>query len=344
MVMPPTIAPASNSSASVDLLTENLSLPGRIEPLNVTRNYGRFAVSPLESGYGLTWGNTLRRVLLSSLPGAAVTSVRIDGVDHEFSEIPHVREDITQLILQIKELRLVLHGVNSAKMKLNGVVGQVTAADIVPDAEVEIENLDLYLFTVDDEDANIEMTFTVEAGKGYSPAEERSSLTAFELPVDAIFSPIKRVDFNVEPARVGQRTNYDRLILEIWTDGTIRPQVALAQAGKIVIHQAMVFADVDEEYVDNIVPLPQEPEDSNTRALFHDKPIEELDLTVRVFNSLKRTGMTSVGDIVDAWIRGRDTMLNIRNFGEKSLDELEEKLKEKDYWRFIESAIADKED
>lgn len=327
--------PTSVSSVSLDanLVTANMVLPHQVENQNKTKDYGRFVISPLESGYGLTLGNALRRVLLSSLPGAAVTSIRVSDVHHEFSEIPSVREDMTQLILQIKQLRLVLHDVESERLRLEhrGAEGTVTAADIWVPATVQIENPSLYLFTVDDRDAHIEMEFEVRSGRGFSPAEERGRLPIGELPVDAIFSPIKRVNFDVGQARVGQRTNYDRLVLEIWTDGTIRPEEALAQSSQILMHHLKVVAGVDEDWFQSI-EIPPQPEEEPLYPPLYDKPIEELDLSVRVFNSLKRTGITSVGDVLDMMHRGNDAMLGIRNFGEKSLDELIQKLQEKNYW------------
>lgn len=324
---------SSSPSPDVNLVTANMVLPHQVESQNITQDYGRFVISPLESGYGLTLGNALRRVLLSSLPGAAVTSIRVSDVHHEFSAIPYVREDMTQLILQIKQLRLVLHGVESARLRLEhrGAEGTVTAADIWVPAEVQLINPSLYLFTVDDRNAHIEMEFEVRTGRGYSPAEERGRLPIGELPVDAIFSPIKRVNFDVDRARVGQRTNYDKLVIEIWTDGTIRPEESLAQAAQILMHHLKVVAGVDEDWFREL-EVPSQPEEEPSHPPLYDKPIEELDLSVRVFNSLKRTGITSVGDVLDMLNRGPDAMLAIRNFGEKSLDELEQKLREKNYW------------
>ncbi|MCY3832935.1 MAG: DNA-directed RNA polymerase subunit alpha [Chloroflexi bacterium] len=333
MVFSTEAASVGSSNADPNVVTANMVLPHQVESQNITKDYGRFVIGPLESGYGLTLGNALRRVLLSSLPGAAVTSIRVSDVHHEFSEIPNVREDMTQLILQVKQLRLVLHDVESSRLRLiySGADGTVTAADIAAPAEVQIENPSLYLFTVDGRDVNIEMEFEVRAGRGFSPAEDRGRLPIGELPVDAIFSPIKRVNFEVERARVGQRTNYDRLVLELWTDGTIRPEEALAQAAQIMMHHLKVVAGVDEDWY-QAIELPPQIEDEPTYPPLYDKPIEELDLSVRVFNSLKRTGITSVGDVLDMLNRGPDAMLAIRNFGEKSLDELEQKLQEKNYW------------
>ncbi len=315
------------------LVLNNLVLPHKVESDAASRNYGRFIISPLESGFGQTLGIALRRSLLSSLPGAAVTSIRVSDVHHEFSAIPGVREDMTQLILQVKQLRLKLYEGDSARLRLeHRGAGTVTAADIICPPEVEIVNTDLYLFTVDAPDAHLEVEFEVQAGRGYSPAEERGRLPIGELPVDAIFSPIRRVNFDVERARVGQRTNYDKLIIEIWTDGTIRPEDALSQAAQILMKHLTVIGGVaPDEYSPISEGVETADEAHGRRPELYDKPIEELDLSVRVFNSLKRTGITTVGDVLDMLMRGPDAMLAIRNFGEKSLDELVTKLREKNY-------------
>lgn len=314
------------------MVTNNMVLPHKVEGDATSRNYGRFIISPLESGYGLTLGTALRRVLLASLPGASVTSIRVSDVHHEFSAIPGVREDMTQLILQVKQLRLKVFDVESARLRLeHRGEGTVTAADIICPPEVEIINTDLYLFTVDAPDAHLEIEFEVQSGRGYSPAEDRGRLPIGELPVDAIFSPIRRVNFDVERARVGQRTNYDKLIVEIWTDGTIRPEDALSQAASTLQRHLQVISGVQP--IDNDYGSKDElPEETHGRKPeLYDKPIEELDLSVRVFNSLKRTGITTIGDVLDMLQRGPDAMLAIRNFGEKSLDELVEKLRDKGY-------------
>lgn len=320
------------------MVMNGMVLPHKVESEAITRNYGRFVISPLESGYGLTLGNALRRVLLSSLPGAAVTSIRVSDVHHEFSAIPNVREDMTQLILQVKQLRLKLYDVESARLRLeHRGEGTVTAADIICPPEVVIENSDLYLFTVDAPDAHLEMEFEVRAGRGYSPSDERGRLPIGELPIDAIFSPVRRVNFEVARARVAQRTNYDKLILEIWTDGTVRPEEALKQAGEIVIRHLSVISGIDFGsfgHYDGMGSQDLEGSEGGprgTRDVLYEKPIEELDLSVRVFNSLKRTGITTIGDVLDMLERGQDAMLAIRNFGEKSLDELVDKLREKNY-------------
>jgi DNA-directed RNA polymerase subunit alpha len=313
------------------VVTNNMVLP-KIEGEATSQKYGRFIISPLEQGFGITVGNALRRVLLSSLTGAAVTSIRVSGVHHEFSAVPHVKEDMTQLLLQVKQLRLKLYDAESARLRLEvHGEGTVTAADIVCPAEVEIINPDLYLFTVDSDEAQLEIEFTVQAGRGFSPAEERGRLPIGELPIDAIFSPIRRANYDVERARVGQRTNYDRLILEIGTDGTIRPEEAMSQAAEILMKHLIIIAGVSEESLMPPVEVVAEPDPNALPPETYETPIETLDLSVRVFNSLKRTGITSVGEVLEMLDRGPDAMLAIRNFGEKSLDELVTRLKEKNY-------------
>lgn len=313
------------------MVTNNMVLP-KIEGEATSQKYGRFIISPLEQGFGITVGNALRRVLLSSLTGAAVTSIRVSGVHHEFSAVPHVKEDMTQLLLQVKQLRLKLYDAESARLRLEvHGEGTVTAADIICPAEVEIINPDLYLFTVDSDEAQLEIEFTVQAGRGFSPAEERGRLPIGELPIDAIFSPIRRANYDVERARVGQRTNYDKLILEIGTDGTIRPEEAMSQAAEILMKHLIIIAGVSEESLMPPVEVVAEPDPNALPPETYETPIETLDLSVRVFNSLKRTGITSVGEVLEMLDRGPDAMLAIRNFGEKSLDELVTRLKEKNY-------------
>jgi DNA-directed RNA polymerase subunit alpha len=300
-----------------------------IESTAMTREYGRFIFGPLERGYGITLGNSLRRVLLSSLPGAAVTSIRVADAPHEFSAIPHVREDMMQLILHIKQLRLMLHNTDMARMRLEvHGAGTVTAADIQLPPEVEIINPDLYLFTVDSDDAFLEIEMTAETGRGYSPAEDRGRLPKGELPVDAIFSPIRRVAYEVEKTRVGQVADYDRVVMEIWTDGTIKPEEALAQSAQILILHLRPLAGVSEE---TFMPVEEEEVEEPIPNEIYDTPIEQLDLSVRVFNSLKRTGITKVGEMLEMLDRGDETMLAIRNFGEKSLDELKDQLRMKGF-------------
>ena len=312
-------------------LTNNMVLP-KIESTSITQNYGSFSIGPLERGFGITIGNSLRRVLLSSLEGAAVSTLRVMGVAHEFSAIPFVREDMTQLILQIKKLRMKLQDVETSRMYLNvSTEGVVTAADIHTQPEVEIVNPDLYLFTVDSPGATVEMEFNVTKGRGYSPADERGRLPIGELPIDAIYSPITRVNYKVLRERVGQKTNYDRLKLDIWTDGTIAPEDAMSEAAGILITHLTSFTGLDPEIhrpqVDDLV----EVDEPGLDPAVYEIPIEQLDLSVRVFNSLKRTGITNVGEVLEMLERGPDAMLAIRNFGEKSLEELVNLLKEKGF-------------
>jgi len=309
-------------------LSMNMVMP-KIERDAVARNYGRFIISPLESGYGITLGNALRRVLLSSLEGAAVTSVRIADVQHEFSEIPGVREDVVQAMLNFKQLRLVMHEGETSRLRLEvRGEGVVTGADVIAPAEVEIVNPELYLFTVDDDKTNLEIELNVERGRGYSPSDDRARLPIGELPTDAIFSPVRKVNFEVGQARVAQDTSFDRLTMEIWTDGTIRPEQALSRSATILIAHLRDLAGVTEE---SLVAAATREEEPKMASEVYEIPIENLDLSVRVFNSLKRTGITSVGEVLDMLEKGQDAMLSIRNFGEKSLDELKERLREKGY-------------
>jgi DNA-directed RNA polymerase subunit alpha len=303
----------------------------KIEREAEARNYGKFIISPLERGYGITIGNVLRRVLLSSLEGAAITSVRISDVQHEFSEIPGVREDVIRVMLQIKQLRMKMFDVDTARLHLEiRGVGVVTAADIIAPPEVEIVNPDLYLFTVDDSDSSLEIELTAERGRGYSPADERGGrLPIGELPVDAIFSPVKRVNWEAGYARVGQSTNYDKLLMEIWTDGTIGPEEALSTSAKVMIEHLRHLAGVSEESLTIIAE--EEEESSRLTSEMIETPIENLDLSVRVFNSLKRTGITTVGEVLELLEKGDEAVMSIRNFGEKSLDELRAKMREKGY-------------
>ena len=308
----------------------NMVMP-KIEREAEARNYGKFVISPLERGYGVTVGNALRRVLLSSLEGAAVSSVRITDVLHEFSDIPGVREDVIQVMLQIKQLRLKLNGVDTTRMHLEvRGEGMVTAADVIAPPDVEIINPDLYLFTVDNPKTRIDIEFTVERGRGYSPANDRSGhLPIGELPVDAIYSPVKRVNWEVNNARVGQSTNYDKLTLEIWTDGTVTPEKALSTAAKTMIEHLRFIAGVSEETL--TITMEKEVSGSRLSSEVAETPVEALDLSVRVFNSLKRTGITTVGDVLDLLEKGDQAVMSIRNFGEKSLDELRQKMREKGF-------------
>jgi len=307
----------------------NMVMP-KIEREAEARNYGKFVISPLEHGYGVTLGNSLRRAMHASLEGAAVTSIRIADVLHEFSDIPGVREDVLQVMLQIKQLRLMLEGVDTTRMHLEvRGEGVVTAADIITPPEVTIINPDLYLFTADSAKTRLDIEFTIERGRGYAPANERGRMPIGELPVDAIFSPVKRVNWDVQAARVGQSTNYDKLVLEIWTDGTISPESCLSTAAKILIEHLRYVAGISEETL--TIAMEKEVAGSRLTSEVAETPVESLDLSVRVFNSLKRTGITTVGDVLELLEKGDQAVMSIRNFGEKSLEELRMKMREKGY-------------
>jgi len=307
----------------------NMVMP-KIEREAEARNYGKFVISPLEHGYGVTLGNALRRVLLSSLEGAAVTSIRIVDVLHEFSDIPGVREDVLQVMLQVKQLRLIMDGVDTIRMHLEvRGEGVVTAADIITPPEIKIINPDLYLFTADSAKARLDIEFTVERGRGYAPSNERGRMPIGELPVDAIFGPVKRINWEVQSARVGQSTNFDKLILEIWTDGAIAPESALSTSAKILIEHLRYVAGISEETL--AIAMEKEVSGSRLTSEVAETPVESLDLSVRVFNSLKRTGIITVGDVLELLEKGDQAVMSIRNFGEKSLEELRSKMREKGY-------------
>jgi DNA-directed RNA polymerase subunit alpha len=303
----------------------------KIECEASTKNYGRFIISPLETGYGVTIGNALRRVLLSSLSGAAVTSIRVGGVHHEFTDIPDAKEDMTALILNVKKLRLRFFAEEPVRLTLSTRgKSEVTAADIECPPDVEIINPELHLLTLDSSDTELDVEFTVERGRGYSPAEEREKLPIGQIPVDAIFAPVLKTSLLVERTRVGQVTDYDRLILEIWTDGTVLPAEALSSAAQILVrHMSPVasFSEVQPEELEEAVP-----EREGIPSQVYDTPIEVLELSMRAYNCLKRAGITKVGEVLDKLSRGQaKELLAIRNFGQKSLAELLAKLQEKGY-------------
>jgi DNA-directed RNA polymerase subunit alpha len=292
----------------------------RIDEVATDGNRSTFEVQPLQDGYGVTLGNALRRVLLSSLEGAAVTGIQVAGVFHEFSTIDNVKEDVTQIVLNVKKLRLrsfARHAVTLKLMKRGA--GPVTAADIAESADIEIVNPDLVLLTLDSDDGVIEMDLTVETGVGYRPAEHTEEMPIGVIPVDAIFSPVRRVNFTVSDTRVGQMTNFDRLTLEVETDGTTTPQAAVAQAAQILVNELTRFADIGR------APRAagEETGSAPVSANLLDAPIEELDLPMRAYNSLKRNNITRIGQILAL---SDDEFLRMRNFGKKSLDELKERL------------------
>lgn len=308
----------------------NLVLP-KIETDAQARDYGRFVISPLESGYGITLGNALRRVLLSSLEGAAITSILVRGIHHEFSTIPHVREDMTSLLLNLKKVRFsFLDEVEeSARLRLEvRGAGVVTAGDIVCPPYVEVVNPEVYLLTTDSTEASLEMEMTVAKGCGYSPAEERGKLPVGEIPADAVFSPVRRVSYRVERARIGQTSNFDRLVMEIWTDGTISPKKAFSTSAEILVKHLALIAEFGEVSLE----IEAETEGPWIPERIAEASIEDLDLGVRAFNCLKRAGISNVGEILERLDRDENDLLAIRNFGQKSLDELKEKLAAKGFW------------
>jgi len=308
----------------------NLVLP-KIETDAQARNYGRFVIGPMESGYGITIGNVLRRVLLSSLEGAAIVSVQVRGIYHEFSTIPHVREDMTSLLLNLKQVRFKFADDADDQARLRLEVkgeGVVVAGDIVCPPIVEVVNPEQYLLTTDSPEADLEVEMTVALGRGYSPAEERGKLPVAEIPTDAIYSPVRRVNYKIERARIGQVSNFDRLVMEVWTDGTISPAEALSTGAQLLIKHMASVADLGD------VTLEVEPEVEESRIpeRIAETNIEDLDLSVRAFNCLKRAGITKVGEILERLERDEEELLAIRNFGQKSLDELKENLEAKGYW------------
>ncbi len=306
----------------------------KIEAEATSKNYGKFVIGPLDSGYGVTLGNALRRVLLASLSGAAVTSIKVDGVHHEFTPIPHAKEDMTGLILNVKQLRFKLFDTDqSLRLHLEARGrGTVTAGDIQLPAQIEIINPDQHLLTLDSDDATLDMDLTVGRGKGYSPAEERGKLPIDEIPVDAVFSPVKKASLRVEPARVGQVTNYDNLVMEIWTDGSITPREALTESARILLKLFNLVAGFAAE------PEVETAPESEIPSRVYDTAIEELELSVRAYNCLKRAGITKVGEVLERLQKGKEEILAIRNFGQKSLDELMERLQEKGYLEAIQPA------
>lgn len=299
----------------------DIMLP-RVEQVESSENYGRYHIEPLEPGFGVTLGNALRRVLLSSLPGAAITAVKIDNVFHEFSAIPGVKEDTTEIILNVKQIRLRSFSDRPVQCYLEARgMGQVTAADINCPSDVEIINPEQVIATLDSEDSHLSVEFTVEKGKSYIPADHREDLPIGVIPVDAIYTPVYKVNYSVENTRVGQVTDYDRLVLEIWTDGTITPDEAVSQASQILVRHLNLLTDLVGQPTGHAEA--QQLAGYTIPSKYYDMPIEDLDLSVRAYNCLKRAGITKVGQVLEMT---EDDLLGVRNFGRKSLDELRERL------------------
>ncbi len=291
--------------------------------MNDAENYGKFVCEPLERGYGITLGNSLRRILRSSLPGAAITSIKIDGVVHEFSTIPGVVEDVPEIILNLKNVRLKLHDMQEKIVTIDFKgEGEVTAGDIITDGTVEILNPDLHIATVaEGETLKIEMT--VERGRGYNTAEnnKKSNQALNVLPIDSIFTPVKKVNYTVETARVGQMMDFDKLTVEVWTDGSLKPFEALSLAAKIMTGHLELFVDLSEVAKNTQVMIEKE-ETKKERVL--EMPIEELELSVRSYNCLKRAGIFTVEDLTN---KTESHLMKVRNLGRKSLEEVINKVK-----------------
>ncbi len=295
----------------------------RIECVEVGQNgcYGKFVVEPLERGFGHTLGNSLRRVLLSSLPGVAVSAVHIEGVQHEFSTVPGVKEDVTEIILNLKGLAVTMvpDGPKTVMIDAQGPC-EVTAGSIKVDDEIEIINPDMHIATLN-EDAHLQMQLTLDKGRGYISADKNKNpnMPIGMIPMDSIFTPIKKVNYTVEDTRVGQITDYDKLTLEIWTNGTLKPEEAISGAAKILSEHLSLFVSLTDQPIP--VSMVQPEDDKKEKVL--EMTIEELDLSVRAYNCLKRAGINSVSELVQ---RNQEDMMKVRNLGRKSLEEVEQKL------------------
>lgn len=302
-----------------------------VEEVVPVKNYGRFVVEPLERGFGVTLGNALRRVLLSSLPGFAVTSIKIDGVQHEFSTIPGVKEDVTEIVLNVKSILAKIHGDSTPKQAFihKEGAGEVTAGDIESDSELEILVPNMHIATLD-KDASFHMELTFDQGRGYVSAEKNKQnmdLPIGFIPIDSIYSPVTKVNYKVENTRVGQITDFDKLTLEVWTNGTIKSQNAVSVAAKILVEHLNLFDAIrDEETPVNVQVLVDQADMDLVKPL--DMTIEELDLSVRSFNCLKRAGINTVQDLVS---KSESDMMKVRNLGRKSLEEVIFKLQSLGY-------------
>ncbi|TDI96326.1 MAG: DNA-directed RNA polymerase subunit alpha [Deltaproteobacteria bacterium] len=297
-----------------------------IDEKSSTDYYGKFICEPLEKGYGITLGNALRRVLLSSIKGPAITSIKVEGVLHEFSTIPGVKEDVTQIILNLKGLQLKVHTFEKQTITISAM-GEcdVTAGDIITTHQVDVLNPDHHIATLS-EGSKLEMEMTVEVGYGYEAVESRGDIQTSIglLPLDAIYSPVRKVNYSITNARVGRRTDYERLNLEIWTNGTVIPEDAVAYAAKIIKEQLTVFINFDEEEVDAIVEVEDDKEISGTEEILF-TTIEDMDLSARSLNCLRKAEITYVGELIQ---KSEDDLLNLENFGKRSLLEIRERIEE----------------
>ena len=296
----------------------------RIECLKLDNDnmYAKFVCEPLERGYGITLGNSLRRILLSSLPGAAITSIKVDGVQHEFTTIPGIVEDVVEIILNLKNVRLKIHDNEEKNLKIDvDGEGEVTAGDIVGDANVEILNPDLHICTIA-EGGKLHMELTANRGRGYNPSSKNKNANQpiGVIAIDSIYTPVKKVNFYVENTRVGQITDYDKLTIELWTDGSLAPDEALSLAAKVMNEHLALFIDLSEATKNTEIMV--EKEESKKEKVL-ETTIEELDLSVRSYNCLKRAGIINVEDLTD---KTEEDMMKVRNLGRKSLEEVTNKL------------------
>jgi len=295
-----------------------------IVELNDDNTYGKFVVEPLERGYGTTLGNSLRRILLSSLPGAAVSSIKIQGVLHEFSTVPGVYEDVSEIILNIKEIAAVMYSEEPVMIRIEAEgPGEITAGDIITGADVEILNKDLHIATLED-DAKLYMELEMTSGRGYVPAErnKKENQPIGVLPIDSIFTPVKKVNFAIDNTRVGQVADYEKLTLEVWTDGTIKPDDATSLGAKILSEHLNLFVTLTD-HANNVEIMVEKEEDKKEKVL--EMTIEELDLSVRSYNCLKRAGINTVEELNQ---KTEEDMMKVRNLGKKSLEEVQQKLAE----------------
>jgi DNA-directed RNA polymerase subunit alpha len=301
-----------------------LALP-KVECVESNETYGRFVAEPVEKGFGVTLGNALRRVLLSSLPGAAVTWAMIEGVQHEFSTIPHVKEDSIDFLLNVKAIRLRHLAQRSGKLRLEAQgEGEVRAGDIKPSADFEIVNPGLYLATLDDPDARLDVEFNVEIGRGYVPASSSDSLPIGAIPIDAIFTPVRKVNYSVDPSSLREGSNQEKLVLEVWTDGSISPIEAVSQGAAILIEQFGCFRELAKA-------ITQEGAEIVWQRLIPPEqylmPLDQLNLSTHTYNSLRRGGVTTLGQILE---KGLDGLCALAGFGAKSREEVETALKQLD--------------
>ena len=290
--------------------------------MNSEENYAKFVCEPLERGYGMTIGNSLRRIMLSSLPGAAITSVKIEGVVHEFSTIPNVVEDVPEIVVNLKGVRIKMHDPEEKHIRIDFKgEGEVTAADIITDSSVEILNKDLHIATVS-EGGSLQIDMTVNMGRGYNTAEKNKqpNQPLGVLPIDSLFTPVRKVNYSVENTRVGQMVDYDKLTIEIWTDESLKPYEAISLAAKVMTGHLELFIDLSETAKNTQVMV--EKEESKKEKVL-EMPIEELELSVRSYNCLKRAGIATVEDLAN---KTEDDMMKVRNLGKKSLDEVINKL------------------